>query len=65
VWADVSATGLSGTKVAESLLDVAGIAVVPGEAFGPEYADHIRLTYASSAAVVSAACRALAVWTPR
>jgi aspartate aminotransferase len=65
VWADVSATGLSGTKVAESLLDVAGIAVVPGEAFGPEYADHIRLTYAPSAAVVSAACRALAVWTPR
>jgi len=65
VWADVSETGLSGTKVAESLLDVAGIAVVPGEAFGPEYVGHIRLTYAASDAVVSAVCRALATWTPR
>jgi aspartate/methionine/tyrosine aminotransferase len=65
VWADIAATGLSGAQVAESLLDVAGIAVVPGEAFGPEYVDHIRLTYAPSDAVVSAACRALAAWTPR
>jgi aspartate/methionine/tyrosine aminotransferase len=65
VWADIAATGLSGAQVAESLLDVAGIAVVPGEAFGPEYVDYIRLTYAPSDAVVSAACRALAAWTPR
>jgi aspartate aminotransferase len=64
VWADVSGTGLTGAKVAESLLDAAGIAVVPGEAFGPEYVNHIRLTYASSDAVVSAACRALATWRP-
>jgi aspartate/methionine/tyrosine aminotransferase len=65
VWADVSATGMSGAQVAESLLDVAGIAVVPGEAFGSEYVDHIRLTYAPSDVVISAACRALAAWTPR
>jgi aspartate/methionine/tyrosine aminotransferase len=64
VWADVSGTGLTGAKVAESLLDAAGIAVVPGEAFGPEYVNHIRLTYASSDAVVSAACSALATWRP-
>lgn len=63
VWIDVSATGASGAEVAESLLDRAGVAVVPGAAFGAEYADHIRLTYASSETVVSAACRALADWT--
>jgi aspartate/methionine/tyrosine aminotransferase len=39
--------------------------VVPGEAFGSEYVDHIRLTYAPSDVVISAACRALAAWTPR
>jgi aminotransferase len=64
VWVDVSATGASGSEVAESLLDRAGVAVVPGAAFGAEYADYIRLTYASSEAVVSAGCRALAGWIP-
>jgi aminotransferase len=62
VWVDVSATGASGTDVAESLLAQAGIAAVPGAAFGLEYADHIRLTFASSESVVTAACQALADW---
>jgi aspartate aminotransferase len=62
IWVDVSATGANGTEVTQSLLERAGVAVVPGAAFGREYADHVRLTYASSAAVVTAAGEALANW---
>jgi aspartate/methionine/tyrosine aminotransferase len=62
VWVDVSATGANGTEVAKSLLERAAVAVVPGAAFGLKYADHVRLTYASSAAVVAEACDALTDW---
>jgi arginine:pyruvate transaminase len=40
---DVRATGLSGTKFAEALLDEEKIAVMPGESFGTASAGHIRV----------------------
>jgi aspartate/methionine/tyrosine aminotransferase len=64
VWVDATGTGATGTQVAASLLGRVGVAVVPGAAFGPDYAGFIRLTYASTAQVVTAACTALAAWTP-
>jgi aspartate aminotransferase len=62
VWVDVSGTGRDGAAVAQALLEDAGIAVVPGQAFGSTYTDFIRLTYASDSRVVSLASRALQLW---
>jgi aspartate/methionine/tyrosine aminotransferase len=62
VWVDVSGKGQDGAAVAQDLLERAGIAAVPGPAFGSEYADFIRLTYASSSTLVGAASDALTKW---
>ncbi|WP_455392954.1 pyridoxal phosphate-dependent aminotransferase [[Eubacterium] cellulosolvens] len=45
---DISGTGQSSLKLAEFLLEKAGIAVLPGEVFGSMGKDHIRMSYASS-----------------
>jgi aspartate/methionine/tyrosine aminotransferase len=44
----VAATGRSSIELAEVLLEEAGIAVVPGDAFGEAGAGHIRFSYAAS-----------------
>jgi aminotransferase len=44
----VTGTGRSSTELAEVLLEEAGIAVVPGDAFGDAGAGHIRFSYAAS-----------------
>lgn len=38
----------SGEELAETLLEEAGVAVTPGEAFGPGGEGHVRLSYAAS-----------------
>ncbi len=43
VMLDIRATGMSGTRFAESLLDVERIAVMPGESFGEAAAGHVRV----------------------
>ena len=43
VMLDIRATGLSGTAFAEALLEAAGVAVMPGESFGPAAAGHVRV----------------------
>ena len=43
LFLDIRATGLSGTAFANALLDAHGIAVMPGESFGPSAAGHIRV----------------------
>jgi aspartate aminotransferase len=45
---NVSATGLSSTELARSLLEEAGVAVLDGAAFGSGGAGHLRLSYATS-----------------
>ena len=40
--------GRSGTSVARDLLESAGVATVPGAAFGAAYEQHLRLSYAVS-----------------
>jgi aspartate/methionine/tyrosine aminotransferase len=45
---DISATGLSGSELAEKLLQEAGVCVLAGTAFGGVGTDHIRISYANS-----------------
>lgn len=47
-FACVKNTGLSGMDFARKLLKKQKVAVVPGTAFGKEYNDYIRISYASS-----------------
>jgi aspartate/methionine/tyrosine aminotransferase len=45
---NVSGTGFSGEDLATRLLETAGVATVPGSAFGREASAHLRLSYANS-----------------
>jgi len=45
---NISGTKKTSTKIAEFLLENAGIAVLPGEIFGPQGKDHIRISFATS-----------------
>jgi aspartate/methionine/tyrosine aminotransferase len=47
-------------ELASSLLDEVGVAVLPGQSFGPEGAGHIRLSYAASIANLEEAARRIA-----
>jgi len=44
----ISSTGLSADAFTERLLAEERVAVVPGDAFGPSGADHVRMCYATS-----------------
>ena len=48
VFPDVSGTGLSGSELADRLLNEAEVCVLSGTAFGRVGADHIRISYANS-----------------
>lgn len=48
LWIDVSSSEMEPRFIAQRLLDEAGVAVCPGEGFGPSGSDHIRLTVAGS-----------------
>jgi aspartate aminotransferase len=47
-WVDITGTGMSAEQLCEILLEDAGVAVIPGAAFGPAGKDFIRLSFASS-----------------
>lgn len=47
-FADVSSTGMDGQRFARRLLADEKVAVVPGDAFGEEGKNHIRVSYATS-----------------
>ncbi len=48
VFPDVSGTGFTGVELAARLLGEAGIATLPGTAFGEVATHHLRLSYANS-----------------
>jgi arginine:pyruvate transaminase len=50
IFADVRGTGLDGKQFARGLLDAEGVAVTPGEGFGPSGAGHVRITLGSNEA---------------
>ena len=48
VFPDISGTGLTGSELAERLLQEAGVCVLAGTAFGGIGTNHIRISYANS-----------------
>jgi aspartate/methionine/tyrosine aminotransferase len=60
VFPDITATGFGDRELANSLLDEVGVAVLPGQSFGPQGAGHIRLSYAASIANLEEAARRIA-----
>jgi aspartate aminotransferase len=47
-WVDVTGTGMSAESLCRILLEDAGVAAIPGAAFGPMGKDFIRFSFASS-----------------
>lgn len=45
---DVSKTGLSGEEFASRLLEEKGVALIPGETFGADYVNYVRISYATA-----------------
>ncbi|MCM8789836.1 MAG: aminotransferase class I/II-fold pyridoxal phosphate-dependent enzyme, partial [Candidatus Omnitrophica bacterium] len=48
IFASVKKTGLSGLEFAKGLLKEQKVAVVPGTAFGSDFEEYVRISYASS-----------------
>ena len=49
-WVDIRGTGASAEEVCRILLEDAGVAAIPGAAFGPSGEHFVRFSFASSAA---------------
>ncbi|MGA9392979.1 MAG: pyridoxal phosphate-dependent aminotransferase [Candidatus Sulfotelmatobacter sp.] len=47
-WVDIRGTGSSAEDICRILLDDAGVAAIPGAAFGPSGKDFVRFSFASS-----------------
>jgi arginine:pyruvate transaminase len=60
VFADVRGTGMDGKRFAAELLDAAGVAVTPGEGFGPSGAGHVRITLGTAEERLREACDRIA-----
>lgn len=60
VFADVRGTGMDGKRFAALLLDATGVAVTPGEGFGPSGAGHVRITLGTSEQRLGKACDRIA-----
>ncbi|MFT0521422.1 pyridoxal phosphate-dependent aminotransferase [uncultured Pseudomonas sp.] len=61
VMVDIRETGLSAQDFSNRLLDLHGVSVLAGEAFGPSAAGHIRLGLVLAAAPLREACRRIAL----
>lgn len=48
IFLDVSSTGLSGFEFCERLLEEKGVTLSPGNNFGTEWGDYVRISYACS-----------------
>lgn len=51
-WVDITGTGMSAEQLCRVLLEEAGLAAIPGAAFGPAGKDFIRFSFASSTATL-------------
>jgi aspartate aminotransferase len=49
-WVDIRGTGMSAEEICQILLEEAGVAAIPGVAFGPSGRDFVRFSFASSVA---------------
>lgn len=59
---NVSALGLDAARCGERLLEEAGVATLPGTAFGPRGEGHLRLSYATSLERIDDALERIAGW---
>src|SRR5580698_6261863 len=59
-WVEISGTGLSAEELCSILLEEAGVASIPGAAFGPFGKDFIRFSFASSATTLQEAVERIA-----
>jgi aspartate aminotransferase len=51
-WVDITSTGATAEELCRILLEDAGVAAIPGAAFGPSGKDFIRFSFASSMATL-------------
>jgi len=67
-WVNITGTGLSAEEVCRIMLEDAGVAAIPGAAFGPTGKDFVRFSFASSNATLHEAVerimKASASWQP-
>jgi aspartate/methionine/tyrosine aminotransferase len=54
-WVDITGTGISAEELCRILLEDAGVAAIPGAAFGAAGQDFIRFSFASSMATLQEA----------
>lgn len=54
-WVDITGTGMSAEEVCRILLEEAGVAAIPGAAFGPSGKEFVRFSFASSMATLQEA----------
>jgi aspartate aminotransferase len=54
-WVNISDAGLSAEEICRVMLEEAGVAAIPGAAFGPAGTDYVRFSFASSTAVLKEA----------
>ena len=54
-WVNISDTGMSAEELCRIMLEDAGVAAIPGAAFGPSGADFVRFSFASSTATLKEA----------
>lgn len=60
---DVSQTGLDGEEFASRILEEKGVALIPGETFGKDYKDYVRISYATATDRVEEGMRRLKEFT--
>jgi len=67
-WVNITGTGLPAEEVCRVMLEEAGVAAIPGAAFGPTGKDFVRFSFASSNATLHEAVerimKASAAWQP-
>jgi aspartate aminotransferase len=51
-WVNITSTGLAAEEVCRVMLEEAGVAAIPGAAFGPSGLDFVRFSFASSNATL-------------
>lgn len=62
VMVDIRGTGLNAYQFSDGLLDAEGVSVLPGEAFGPSAAGHVRLSLGTPEPVLEEACRRIVAY---
>jgi aspartate/methionine/tyrosine aminotransferase len=59
-WVDITGTGMTAEEICRILLEDAGVAAIPGAAFGPAGKDFVRFSFASSMATLREAVERMA-----